>query len=115
MPKEINARVVDGHEQADQSGRGQQADGHDRGVAWPWPLGHQPGRFLVHAERDAERGVDQEVDVQDLRRRERLAGRDVQDARAEERDHVGDQLDDHEADELVQVVEHHPAAARPPG
>ena len=41
---------------------------------------HQAGRRLVEAERDAERGADEEVDPQHLRRRERLAGGDVQQA-----------------------------------
>ena len=62
---------------------------------------HQARGRLVEAERDAERGADEEVDPQDLRRRERLAGGDVEQRRAEEREHERDQRDQHEADVLA--------------
>ena len=48
-------------------------------------------RGVIETERDAERGADEEVDPQHLRRGERLAGGDVQQRRAEERQHERDE------------------------
>ena len=65
---------------------------------------HQAGGLLVEAEGDPEGGVDEKVDPQDLRRGEGLAGREVDQGRAEEGEYERDQLEQDEADVLVEVV-----------
>ena len=70
---------------------------------------HEPGRLPVETEREPERRVDDEVDPQHLRGSERLAGGDVEQARAEEREHERDEQHEHEADVLREVVVDLPA------
>jgi hypothetical protein len=70
----------------------------------PGVAAHQARRLLVEAEGDPERGVDEEVDPQDLHRCEWLAGGDVEQGGAEEGEHERDEFEQHEADVLAEVV-----------
>ena len=94
----------DGHEEAGQAHRDEHGAGHDRVRARAWPAPHQPGRLLVEAERDADRGRDHEVDPEDLDCGEGLPARDVEQARQQEGHDVGDERHHHEADVLEHVV-----------
>jgi hypothetical protein len=78
--------------------------GEDGLSARPGEAVHQAGRLLVEAEGDAEGGVDEEVDPEDLDGCERLAGRQVEEGRPEEGEQERDQLQQDEADVLGQLL-----------
>src|SRR4029077_8690055 len=69
-----------------------------------WLAPHEPGGLPVEAEREAERGVDDEVDPQHLPGVERLAVGDIEQAGAEERQDEDNQQDKYETDVLGEVV-----------
>src|SRR5262249_36181370 len=96
-------QVGQGNIQPDQSGGDHDAFGQDGVAPGAGLAAHQAGGLLVEAEGDAKGGVDQEVDPQDLGGRERLTGGQVDEGGAQEGENERHQLEQDEADVLVEV------------